>query len=98
MANEAAVLRKVMNILRLRKDCYAVRMDNAPTGTPDVIACVNGRFVGIEVKDDVNGSYTLTAAQKVRGKRILDAGGLFIVVDKHTVDDLNGTLDFYAQD
>lgn len=95
MANEAAVLRKVMNTLQGRKDCYVVRMDNAPTGTPDVIACVNGHFVGIEVKDDINGCYTLTAAQKIRGKRILNAGGLFIVVDKNNVDKLNDILDFY---
>lgn len=97
MANEATVLRKVMNTLQNRKDCYVVRMDNASTGTPDVIACVNGRFIGIEVKDDVNGPYTLTPAQKIRGKRILNAGGLFIVVDKTVVNDLNSTLDFYVQ-
>lgn len=93
MANEAAVLRKVMNILQNREDCYVVRMDKAPTGTPDVIACVGGRFVGIEVKDDMNGAYTLTPAQKIRAQRILNAGGEFLVVDKNNVEYFNETLD-----
>lgn len=93
MANEAAVLRKVMNVLQNRADCYVVRMANAPTGTPDVIACVKGRFVGIEVKDDVDGTYTITRAQKIRAKRILQAGGEFLLIDKNNVQFLNDTLD-----
>lgn len=92
MANEAAVLRKVMNILQNREDCYVVRMDKAPTGTPDVIACVGGRFVGIEVKDDVNGAYTLTPAQKIRAERIMRAGGEFLVVDKNNVQYFDDTI------
>lgn len=91
MANEAVVLSKVLEYLRAR-GAYRIRMANAPTGTPDVIACIRGRFFGIEVKDDVNGAYTLTEAQKLRGEAIKKAGGVFLVVDKNTVDDLDDTI------
>ena len=92
MANEASVLDKVHVVLNTR-GAYYVRMSNAPIGTPDVIACVDGWFFGIEVKDDINGTYTLTAAQKIRGRQIEHAGGVFLVVDKNTVEDLNDTID-----
>lgn len=92
MANEARVLDKVLMLLNAR-GAYYLRMANAPIGTPDVIACVDGRFFGIEVKDDANGKYRLTGAQKLRGQEIQHAGGIFIVVDKNTVRDLNETID-----
>ena len=97
MANESAVLRKVMGSLTLRsmiqKDTLYIRMDKSSIGMPDIIACISGRFFGIEVKDDANGKYKLTEAQKMRGKAIESAGGVFIVVDKNTVVDLNETID-----
>lgn len=92
MANEASVLDKVYLTLHAR-GAYYLRMSNAPIGTPDVIACVDGRFFGIEVKDDINGTYVLTTAQKMRGQQIERAGGVFIVVDKNTIEDLNDTID-----
>ena len=93
MANEAKVLDRVLAYLNTRRNTYWIRMYKAPIGTPDVIACVDGRFFGIEVKDDINGAYTLTAAQKMRGKQIERAGGVFIVVDRNTIEDLNDTID-----
>lgn len=97
MANEASVLRETLDVLKHHKQVYAIRMSNTATGIPDIIACIGGRFVGIEVKDDVSGAYTLTEAQKVRAKQILQSGGDFWIVDKHNVDYLNDTIDNYLE-
>lgn len=97
MTNEASVLRQTLDVLKHHKQIYAIRMANAATGIPDIIACIGGRFVGIEVKDDVGGTYTLTEAQKVRAKQILQSGGDFWIVDNHNVDYLNDTIDSYLE-
>lgn len=63
------------------------------TGMPDMIACVRGTFVGIEVKDDKNGPYHVTLSQKVRLRTIWKCGGAVAVVDKNNVDDFYSFLD-----
>lgn len=97
MSGEAIVLKKTLTVLQKHDKVYAIRMSNTATGIPDIIACIGGRFVGIEVKDDVGGTYTLTEAQKVRAKQILQSGGDFWIVDKHNVDYLNDTIDSYLE-
>ena len=49
-----------------------------PSGIPDILACHNGRFLGIEVKG--GSSYGLTELQKYNLKQIRDAGGIGICV------------------
>ena len=49
-----------------------------PSGIPDVLACYNGRFLGIEVKG--GSSYGLTDLQKYNLKKIREAGGIGICV------------------
>lgn len=85
MANEAAVLKEVKRILNDQEKCLGMRVTNV-TGFPDMLACINGRFVGIEVKDDINGPYTITKGQIIRLKQIVRAGGLACVVDKENLD------------
>ena len=46
-------------------------------GIPDIICCINGHFVGIEVKQE-NGHQS--DAQKVTCKNIQDAGGEYWLV------------------
>jgi Holliday junction resolvase len=46
-------------------------------GIPDIIACINGKFVGIEVKQ-ANGHQS--DEQKVCEQNILDAGGEYWLV------------------
>lgn len=48
-------------------------------GTPDIIACVNGRFVGIEVKRPDGGK--VSALQKAKIKLIRASGGVAFVAD-----------------
>ena len=46
-------------------------------GVPDILACWNGRFVGIEVKNSSGG--ILSNLQKYNLKAIEDSGGISIV-------------------
>lgn len=56
---------------------------SVPAGTPDVIACVNGTFVAIEVKKPTGGK--ITALQKSKIKKINQAGGLAFVANDVSV-------------
>lgn len=58
-------------------------------GVPDLLCCVNGRFVGIEVKAE-NGR--LSELQKYNLEEIRKAGGIAIVVKPSEFDRLKETL------
>lgn len=47
------------------------------SGVPDILACINGQFVAIEVKQE-NGR--VSALQKAHQRKILAAGGIAIIV------------------
>jgi Holliday junction resolvase len=56
-------------------------------GIPDIIACVNGRFVGIEVKNKGK-LKNQSEQQKIHEQLIKESGGLFILADSlQTVKD-----------
>ena len=84
--NESQVLAKAKGILNDNQNTLVFRITNT-IGMPDLIANVNGRFLGIEVKDDKNGAYGLTKAQKIRLRSIAKSGGVGCVIDKHNADD-----------
>jgi Holliday junction resolvase len=92
MANEASVLQKVKHLLQHHSKCIGLRVTST-TGMPDLIACVNGRFVGIEVKDDKNGPYQLTKAQIMRLNKIASCGGVACCVDKYNFTSFARTID-----
>lgn len=46
-------------------------------GIPDILACINGRFIAIEVKNPNGGE--LSALQKLKLKKIEESGGIGIV-------------------
>lgn len=50
-----------------------------PAGTPDILACVKGVFVGIEVKKPKGGR--ASELQKLKIKQIEQAGGIGIVAN-----------------
>lgn len=56
-------------------------------GTPDIIACLNGRFIAIEVKTDAG---QLTKLQEIELKRWQDAGALAFVA--RSVEDVAGKV------
>ncbi len=57
-----------------------------PAGTPDILACVRGTFVGIEVKKPKGG--VVSELQKLKIKQVINAGGISFVA--RSVDDVKG--------
>lgn len=90
MANEAAVQSELIKQLLLN-GALPLRITNI-TGCPDVIACTEGRFIGLECKDDMNGAYQQTRVQKIFQGKIERAGGLYVVVDQYNIDTILNDL------
>jgi hypothetical protein len=65
-------------------------------GIPDIIACYNGRFVGIECKRPGRGGEKdrgCTRLQVITGQKIREAGGVWAVVDgEEDLERLRGEL------
>jgi hypothetical protein len=93
MTPEAKIKKQIKKCLELRKsDDYwtpVVVVGGVARGTPDILACVNGMFVGIEAK----GRGKLTLLQALSLWRISQAGGLPLVVDSKNIHLLNDVLD-----
>lgn len=59
-----------------------------PAGTPDILACVNGRFIAIEVKREKGG--VVSELQKSKIRKINSAGGIAFVA--RSVDEVSTML------
>lgn len=59
------------------------------SGVPDVVCCLDGRFIGIECKA---GKGKTTALQDKNLREISEAGGLAMVVNEENVDQLTDLL------
>jgi Holliday junction resolvase len=69
---------KIKKLLK-EKQAYYVKFFGCgitTAGTPDILACVNGHFIGIECKAD-NGR--LSEMQRLKLKAIQNSGGIGIV-------------------
>ena len=89
---ESKVKTKVHAILKAH-EAYAVNYIggiSANNGTPDILACLNGRFIGIEVKAGKNKP---TDLQTLNLKRIDEAGGLALVINETNLDQLEFILE-----
>ena len=64
---------------------YPVANGYMSIGIPDVVACYNGTFLGIECK--VNGNKPTVLQQKNLGS-ITKAGGFSVVIDEHNFKQL----------
>ncbi len=81
---ESKVKAKIHPILKAR-GAYAVNYIggiSANNGTPDILACLNGRFIGIEAKAGKNKP---TDLQTLNLKRIDEAGGLALVINEENL-------------
>jgi len=58
-------------------------------GAPDFLVCINGKFIGIETKA---GKGKLTALQEMNLKKIIEAGGVSLVVREDDVKYLSSLL------
>ena len=79
MTPEGKVKRKVVAVLKKHEVWYFFPANNGfgKSGIPDIIAIVDGHFVGIEVKSATGKP---TELQKICGKQIEEAGGTWLVV------------------
>ena len=64
------------------------------SGLPDIIACINGRFIAIECKAGKN---TATALQLKEIGKINDAGGFAVVVNEDNMDRLAAVLNVMSK-
>ena len=89
---ESKVKKKVHTLLKER-GAYAVNYIGgayANNGTPDILACLCGRFIGIECKA---GKGKPTALQIKNLRDIDHAGGLSLVVNETNLEHLTECLD-----
>jgi Holliday junction resolvase len=88
---ESKVKAKIHALLKAH-GAYAVNYIggiSANNGTPDILACLNGRFIGIEAKAGKNKP---TDLQTLNLKRIDEAGGLALVINETNISELEVKL------
>jgi len=84
---EAKVKKKIHEALKA-SGAYAVNYIgglHANNGTPDILACLKGRFIGIEAKAGKNKPTDLQTYNLIS---IDKAGGLALVINETNVDEL----------
>jgi Holliday junction resolvase len=84
MTPEAAVKSKLKAILKDLNIYYVSPMGTGfggDVGVPDILACVNGKFIGIECKAGKNKA---TALQAKHLLKIQQSGGISMIVDDNT--------------
>lgn len=69
---------------------YPVLGGFGSSGVPDIVACYNGRFIGIECKAGKNEP---TALQLKNLKAIELNGGISMVVNENNIEDVREVLD-----
>lgn len=78
---EKVIENKIKLYLKNRKYYFFKNHGNMLTehGRPDIVSCVNGKFVAIEVKREKGGIQS--EAQKVHQKNIENNGGIYILAN-----------------
>ena len=104
--NEKAIVNAIKKALT-KEGAWVVKTHGSPfsSGLPDIIACLNGYFIGIEVKKPETRG-TVSPLQQVVLDRIADAGGVSGVatsVDEalellRGIDAIDGCLDSCVDD
>ena len=91
---EKKVKRKIVAILKEYGAYYFYPVTGGfgASGVPDVIACLNGHFVGIEAKADMKKNKP-TALQVKNLNQIKESGGIALVIDANNLDHLVTTLE-----
>lgn len=93
---EKKVKDKVVSILKSEGAYYFFPATHGfgRSGVPDVVACVNGRFLAIECKA---GGNKPTALQEREIKAIRAAGGVAIVVDENSIATVHTYVDMLKE-
>ena len=93
MATPESLVKKKIHALLKAHGAYHVNYIggvSANNGTPDILACLNGRFIGIEAKAGKNKP---TDLQTLNLKRIDEAGGLALVINEENLNQLEFILE-----
>lgn len=75
---ESAIQASIIAYLRGLPGAYVVNYGGSAAGakgTPDLLVCYKGRFIGIELKRP-DSTYGLTPTQRIRLRQIESAGGV----------------------
>ena len=76
---ETLLKEKVLSALHALPDTWCVKVQQvAIRGTPDILCCINGNFVALELKSDTQAPDALQAYTLAR---IADAGGIGMVIN-----------------
>jgi hypothetical protein len=88
---EGLVKKKVVALLKSFNAYYFFPVTGGfgRSGVPDIVACLNGRFVGIECKA---GDNKPTALQQRNLDEIASAGGISYVINEAAVSELAAAL------
>ncbi len=89
---------RIIQYLRGREYTYVLNVGGSAStakGTPDLIVCYRGMFVGFEIKRDES-IYSATEAQKIRLRQIKAAGGYGFLVE--SILDVAKSLDRVDED
>jgi len=90
---EKKVKKKVVEILKQYGAYYFYPVTGGvgASGVPDIVACCNGRFLGIEVKADAK-KRGPTALQQKNLNQINTTGGVGVVIDANNLDELEEVM------
>ena len=89
---ESDIVKAIMKFLKTVPRCFAWKEHGGMYGTagiPDIIACIDGKFYGFEVKTDIGKT---TGLQESTIRKIKKAGGPAVVV--RSVDDVKSILGY----
>ena len=87
MAEEKRFEQKIKNFLK-SQNCYYVKYfvcGYSQAGVPDILACVNGHFLAIEVKAEQG---RVSELQRLNIERINICGGVAVVVKPSNFEEL----------
>ena len=92
MTPEAKVKKKIVNVLKEHGAYYFFPATGGygRSGVPDIVACFNSIFIGIECK---SGSKKPTALQEAELRKISAVGGHTLVVNEDNIIDVNNLLE-----
>ena len=97
MAKEKQFENKIKEYLKSKNIWHVKYFANSftPVGIPDILACVNGRFLGIEVKAEDG---KVSPLQEYNINKIRECKGLAFVVKPSEFENLKATIEDLLND
>ncbi len=89
--DETKFKEKVQAFLKTLKSAWFVKIQQTSiSGTPDIILCLNGVFIAIELKTDTG---TVSKLQEYNLNKIASSGGIAIVLMPSNFDETKNFLE-----